>query len=252
MTMVGRAFVIACVLSITVAHADEIKVIAGSAIQPVTNTLVPRFEQDTGHRVVFDWGAVGEMARRAGAGEKADVAVVSLPQMEALERDGRVQKDSRIVIGKTGVGVFVRKGAPHPDISTVDAFRKTMLEARSIGFNDPAAGAPVSIYLLGLFKRLGIADEMAKKSVAFKQRSERFGAVARGDVQIGFNQVSEIVAVPEVELVGPLPAPIQNHTVLSAAVLTAAEHGTAARDLLRYLSKEDSIAAFRRGGFDAP
>jgi molybdate transport system substrate-binding protein len=252
MTMVGRAFAIACALSFAAAHADEIKVIAGSAIQPVTSTLVTGFEQQTGHRVAFDWGAVGEMARRAGAGEKADIVVVSLPQMDALEREGRVHKDSRIVIGKTGVGVFVRKGVPHPDISTVEAFRKTMLEARSVGFNDPAAGAPVSIYLLDLFRRLGIAEEMAKKSVAFKQRSERFGAVARGDVQIGFNQVSEIVAVPEVELVGPLPSPIQNHTVLSAAVLTTADHEAAARDLLRYLSREDSIATFRRGGFDAP
>src|SRR5690348_10238537 len=132
-----RALLIVAVASLmSFARADEIKVIAGSAIQPVTNVLLPRFEQQTGHRVMFDWGAVGEMARRASAGEKADIVVVSLPQMEALEH-GRVMKDSRIVIGKTGVGVFVRKGAPHPDISTVEAFRKTMLDARSIGFNDP-------------------------------------------------------------------------------------------------------------------
>ena len=252
MTMIRLAFAVACTIFTAVVQADDIKVIAGSAIQPVTNVLVPRFEQQTGHRVSFDWGAVGEMARRASAGEKADIVVVSAPQMDALEREGRVHKDTRLALGKTGVGVFVRKGDPHPDIGTVEAFKKTMLEARSIGFNDPAAGAPVSIYLLDLFKRLGIADAMAPKTVAFKQRSERFGAVARGDVQIGFNQVSEIVAVPTVELVGPLPAPIQTYTVLTAAVLSAAEHPQAARSLLQFLAKEDSIAAFRRGGFDAP
>ena len=93
---------------------------------------------------------------------------------------------------------------------------------------------------------------MAPKTVAFKQRSERFGAVARGDVQIGFNQVSEIVAVPEVDLVGPLPSPIQNHTVLSAAVLATSEHEAAARELLRYLATNDAQAAFRSRGFDAP
>ena len=229
--------------------ADDIKVIAGSAIQPVITKLLPGFERETGHRVTFHWGAVGEMAKRASAGEVADVVVVSEPQFDALAKERHVVRESKRVIGKTGVGLFVRKGDPHPDIGSVESFKATMLAAKSIGFNDPAAGAPVSIYLLGLFDRLGISEAMAPKTVAFKKRTDRFDAVARGDVQLGFNQVSEIVAVPSVELVGELPAAIQNYTVFTAGVLSAAPNPRAARQLLDFMGSADTIAAFRKGGF---
>jgi molybdate transport system substrate-binding protein len=236
----------------TWSHAAEIKVLAGSAIQPVMNAIIPAFEAKAGHRVVFDYGTVGGMARRVQEGEKADLAVVSGPQMDDLVRTGRVVPQTRLDLGKTGVGVFVKKGAPKPDISSVESFKSAMLSAKSIGYNDPAAGAPVSIYLIGLFERLGIADRMTPKTVAFKDRGERFGAVARGDVEIGFNQISEIIAVPAVDLVGPLPAPIQNYTVLSIAALSNGEHPDAARALLQYLSTPEIVAAFRSRGFEAP
>ena len=233
-------------------HAAEIKVLAGSAIQPVMNTIIPEFERQSGHRLIFDYGTVGGMAQRVQRGEKADMAVVSGPQMDALVKDGKVLPQTRLDLGKTGVGVFVRKGDPKPDISTVESFKRAMLGAKSIGYNDPAAGAPVSIYLIGLFERLGIASQMAPKTVAFKDRAERFGAVARGDVEIGFNQISEIIAVPEVDLVGPLPDEIQNYTVLSMGVVSSGEHPDAARALLKYLSTPQVVAIIRSRGFTAP
>jgi molybdate transport system substrate-binding protein len=232
------------------AQAAEIKVLAGSAVQPVMNEIIPAFEAKTGHRVVFDYGAVGAMALRAQGGERADAVIVSGPQMDALEKDGRALATTRLDLGRTDVGVFVKKGAPKPDITTVDAFKRAMLAAKSIGYNDPAAGAPVSIYLLELFKRMGIAEQMTPKSVAFKQRSERFEAVARGDVEIGFNQVSEIIAQPSVDLVGPLPEAIQNYTSLNIGVLANAEHPDAARDLVAYLAAPQIRARFRKGGFE--
>ena len=235
-----------------VAHATELRVLAGSAIQPVMNDVIPPFEQASGHRVVFDYGTVGGMAQRVQRGEKADLAVVSGPQLEALQRDGKIVPGTRLDLGKTSVGVFVRKGYPKPDIGSVESFTSAMLAAKSIGYNDPAAGAPVGIYLVGLFERLGIGDAMSRKTVAFKDRAERFGAVARGDVEIGFNQMSEIVAVPEVDLVGPLPDAIQNYTLLSIGVLANSERAEAARALLRYLSAPEVLATFRRRGFSAP
>ncbi len=234
------------------ASGAEIKVLAGSAIQPVMEVLTPKFEQQTGHRVVFDWGAAGGMAERVQRGEKADLAVVTGPQMNSLLAAGKITPGTRLDLGKTGVGLFVRKGAPKPDIGSVESFRQTMLAAKSIGYNDPAAGAPVSIYLIGLFEKMGIADRMTPKTVVFKQRTERFGAVARGDVEIGFNQLSEIVAVPAVDLVGPLPPPIQNYTAFSIAALSSTEHPEAARALVEFLSAPDSVAAFRGRGFEAP
>jgi len=162
-------------------------------------------------------------------GERADLAVVSGPQMTTLQEKGKIVAGTRIDLGKTGIAIFVRKGAAKPDISSVEAFKRAMLNAKSIGYNDPAAGAPVGIYLIGLFERLGIAKEMTPKTVVFKQRSERFDAVARGDVEIGFNQVSEIIAQPAVDLVGPLPGPIQNQTLLSIGALSTGDHQDAAR-----------------------
>jgi molybdate transport system substrate-binding protein len=232
--------------------AVEVKVLAGSAIQPVMNDIIPAFEQRSGHRVVFDYGTVGGMAQRVQRGERADLAVVSGPQMDALQRDGRILPGTRLDLGKTGVGVFVRKGDPKPDISSIESFKRAMLAAKSIGYNDSAAGAPVSIYLIGLFERLDVADQMTRKTVVFKDRAERFGAVARGDVEIGFNQISEIIAVPAVDLVGPLPEAIQNYTRLSIACLSSSEHQDASRSLLEYLSTPEVVATIRSRGFSAP
>lgn len=249
----ARRLIAACLFAgAFAAAAADLKVLAGSAVQPVMNDVIPAFERKSGHRVVFDYGTAGGMAQRVQRGEKADLAVVSGPQMDALQKEGRIVPGTRFDLGKTGVGVFVKRGAPRPDIGSVESFKRAMLEAKSIGYNDPAAGAPVSIYLIALFEKMGIADQMAPKSVAFKERSERFGAVARGDVEIGFNQVSEIIAVPAVDLVGPLPEAIQNYTVLSIAVLASGDQQDAAKALVRYLSTPGVVTTFMSRGFSAP
>ena len=234
------------------AQAAEIKVLAGSAVLPAMVEIVPAFEQRTGHHVVFDYGTVGGMAQRVQGGEVADVAIVSKPQMDALESEGRIAAGTRSSLGKVGIAAFVRKGASRPDMGSVEAFRRSMLAAKSIGFNDPDAGAPVGIYLLRLFERLGIAEEMKPKTVVFKQRSERFDAVARGDVEIGFNQVSEILAVGAVDLVAPLPAPIQNYTALAAGVVSKGREQQAAKGFIDFLSTRESLAVFAAKGFEAP
>jgi molybdate transport system substrate-binding protein len=235
-----------------VANAAEIKVLSGSGVQPVMIDLIPGFEAASGHKVAFDYGTVGGMAERVRGGEAADVVIASGPQIAALEKGAKVVAGSRTDLGKTGVGVFVRKGAARPDIGSVEAFKRTLLGAKSIGWNDPAAGAPVSIYMLGLLDRLGIGAEMKPKTVAFKQRSERFEAVARGDVEIGFNQVSEILAAPGVDLVGPLPESIQNYTLFSAGIVANSRQQDAGRALIRFISSPDAKAAMKAKGFEAP
>src|SRR5215470_19798352 len=131
------------------ARAVELKVLSGSGVQPAMIEIIPGFEQSSGHKVTFDYGTVGGMADRVQKGEAADVIIASGPQIEVLEKQGKVVGGSRADLAKTGVGIFVRKGAPRPDISSVEAFKHTMLSAKSIGWNDPAAGAPVSIYMIG-------------------------------------------------------------------------------------------------------
>lgn len=236
---------------INVAMAAEIKVLAGSAVIPAMEVLIPQFERASGHKVVSDFdGAIGAMTKRIEKGEAADVVIVSRQQIESLEKSAKVIQGTRADLAKLGVGVFVRKGALKPDISSVEAFKRTLLAAKSIGYNDPAAGAPVSIYLIGAFDRLGIAAEMQPKTVVFKQRSERFAAVARGDVEIGFNQISEILAVPDVDLVGPLPAAIQNYTLFTAAVVATSKHVGTAKEFIAFITSPAAAAVMRSKGFE--
>jgi molybdate transport system substrate-binding protein len=236
-----------------IAPAATIKILAGSAIEPAMVELLPKFEQSSGHRVAFDFnGTIGGMTDRIQNGEAADVVIVSGPHIDMLEKRGRVVSGTRIDVAKVGVGVFVRKGAPKPDISSVEAFRRAMLAARSIGWNDPAAGAPVSLYMVSLFERLGIAGDMRPKTVVFKQRSERFEAIARGDVEIGFNQISEILAAAGIDLVGPLPDPIQNYTLLAGGIVATGREPEAARALLRFIASPDARAVWTAKGFEAP
>lgn len=233
------------------AHADEVKVLAGSAVDTAFAVLIPQYERASGDKVLFDGdGAIGQMAKRVERGEGADVLVVSRPQIEALERKSLLVPGTSRVIARMGVGVFVRKGAPQPDISTPEAFKATMLAAKSIGYNDPALGAPVSRYLLGLFERMGIGAEMKQKAVVFRQRTERFAPVARGEVEIGFNQLGEIIVQPGIDLVGPLPAPIQNYTVFTAAVVAAGKNPEAAKRFIDFIASRDAAAVFKAKGFE--
>lgn len=251
-----RAITVASLLIVATAElavATEIKILSGSAIEPAMIELIPQFEQSSGHKITFDSnGTIGGMTERVQKGEAVDVLIVSSLQIAMLEKLGKIVPDSRADIAKVGVGMFVRKGAPKPDIGSVEAFKRTMLAAKSIGWNDPAAGAPVSIYMLGVLERLGIADEMKPKTIAFKQRSERFAAVARGDVEIGFNQISEIIAAPGVDLVGPLPAAIQNYTLFAGGLIATSTQQDAGRALLRFISAPAAQTIWKAKGFEAP
>lgn len=234
-------------------EAAEVKVIGGSAVIPAMAELIPKFEQTSGHKVRTDFdGAVGQMTDRVRKGEVADVVIVSGAQIDALTREAKVVAGSRRDIAKVGVGVFVRKGAQKPDISSVETFKRALSAAKSIGYNDPDAGAPVSLYLIDLFERLGIAAEMKSKTIVFKQRSERFEAVARGDVEIGFNQISEIVAASGVELVGPLPAPIQRYTLFSSGIVANGPEQAAGSGLVAFISSPLAAAVWQSKGFERP
>lgn len=235
------------------ASAAEIRVLSGSAIETAMRELIPAFERRTGHIVSHDFdAAIGQTTARVRDGEHADVVIVSRAQINELIQRGRLTPGSDANLAKVAIGIFVRSGAPKPDIGSVDAFKRTMLATRSIGWNDPAAGAPVSLYMLGLFQRLGIAAQMQAKTVAFKQRSERFAAVARGDVEIGFNQVSEIIAAPGVDLVGPLPDEIQNYTLFAAGVGAGARDLQASRAFVDFITSKDARAVWTAKGFVAP
>jgi molybdate transport system substrate-binding protein len=251
--ILGHAIIVLGIGGSTLAHATEIRLIGGSAVIPAMTDLIPEFEQSSRHKVRTDLdGAIGAMTDRIRKGEVADVVIVSGAQIDSLMREGKVVPGSRTDIAKVGVGIFVRKGAHRPDISSAEAFKRVLSAAKSIGYNDPDAGAPVSLYLIDLFDRLGIAAEMKPKTVVFRQRSERFEAVARGDVEIGFNQISEIVAAPGVELVGPLPAAIQGYTLFSAGIVASSTEQAASREFVGFIVSPQAGRVWQSKGFEVP
>ena len=231
------------------ARAAEIKLLCASALHPAIDALLPDFEQSSGHKVTVAYGTAGAVADRVQKGEAADIVISSVQMIDRLQAQGKVVAGNRVIIAKVGVGVFVRKGAAKPDISSADAFKRTMLAAKSIAYPDPARGGASGIYVAGLLERLGIAAEMKPKT-KLSTLETLYSSVASGEVEIGFNQVSEILAEPTVELAGPLPPEIQNYTQFLPGIVTGSSQADAARVLVTFLYSPAAKAVLKAKGFE--
>ena len=214
-------------------------------------TLIPEFERVTKNTVVTVGGpSMGNtpeaIPNRLQRGEPADVLIMVGTALDELIRQGKVVAGSRTDLARSSIGMVVRQGAPRPDITSVDAFRRTLIEAKSIAYSDSASGVYLSTVL---FQRLGIADQVLGKSRMIP--AEPVGAVvARGEAQIGFQQVSELLPVPGVDLVGTLPAEIQMVTVFAAGIPTAAKEPDAARALIMFLASPQAAPAVAKSGLE--
>jgi len=231
------------------ARAAEIKLLCASALHPVIDALMPDFEKSSGHKVTVAYGTAGAVADSVQKGEAADIAISSVPMIDRLQAQGKVVAGDRVIIAKVGVGVFVRKGAMKPDLSSADAFKRSMLAARSIAYPDPAGGGASGIYVASLLERLGIAAEMKPKT-KLSTLGTLYASVASGEVEIGFNQVSEILAQPTIELAGPLPPEIQNYTQFSPGVVTGTSQADAAKALVTFLTSPAAKTVLRAKGFE--
>src|SRR4249919_2345831 len=220
----------------TIARAAEIRLLCAVALHPAIDALIPDFEKSSGHKVTVAYGTAGAVAERVQKGEAADIVISSVPMIDRLQAQGKVAAGDRVTFAKVGVGAFVRKGTAKPDISSADAFKNAMLAARSIAYPDPAGGGASGIYVASLLERLGIAGEMKPKTKLLPPTEVLYGSVASGDVEIGFNQISEILAQPTVELAGPLPSAIQNYTQFAPGIVTSSSQTDAARALVTFLS----------------
>jgi molybdate transport system substrate-binding protein len=232
------------------ARAAEIKLLCAVALQPAMVVLIPDFEKSSGHKITITYGTAGAVADRVQKGEAVDMVISSVPLIDQLQAQGRVVAGGRVNIAKVGVGVFVRKGVAKPDLSSADAFKRSMLAARSIAYPDPAGGGASGIYVASLLDRLGIAAEMKAKTKLFPPSEVLYASVAGGDVEIGFNQVSEILAQPTVELAGPLPAPIQNYTQFAPGIVTGSSQVDAGRALITFLSSPTAQTILKAKGFE--
>jgi molybdate transport system substrate-binding protein len=231
------------------ATAAEIKLLCAVALHPAIDALIPDFEKSSGHKVTVAYGNAGAIADRFQKGEAADLVINAAPLMDQLRAQGKVVAGDRIIIAKVGVSAFVRKGAAKPDISSADAFKRSMLAARSITYPDPAGGGASGIYMASLLERLGIAAEMESKT-KLASSVTLYASVASGDVEIGFNQISEVLAQPTVEFAGPLPSAIQNYTQFAPGIVTAGNQTDAARALVTFLSSPAARTVLKAKGFE--
>ena len=245
---------ISCLLLVatasSVASAAEIKVLSPIGLKPAMIELIPHFEKSSGDKVTVDYATVAAIAGRIQKGEAADVAIATRQQIANLQKQGRIAEGSSVEIAKQGVGVFVRKGAPKPDISSVETFKRTLLAAKSIAHSDPVRGGATATYIAGLLGRLDIAADIKPKITIFPPGV--YDAIVKGEVEIGFGGISEIMADPRVELVGPLPAALQNYTLFAAGIVASSKQQDAGKALIQFISSPDAAAVIKAKGYERP
>ena len=235
----------------TPARADEIKVMTSGAFTEAYQQLVEQFQKTTRHTVVTTFGASMGGAKdsipvRLDRGEPVDVVIVIDTALDALAKSGHIQPATRVEIARSMIGIAVRKGAPKPDISTVAALKQTLLNAKSIAYSASASGTYISTEM---FARLGIADQV--KGKAKRIESERVGTVvARGDAEIGFQQVSELLPIEGIDYLGPIPSEVQQVSVVTAAIASKATSRTAAKALIDFLASPVAAATIHKTGLD--
>jgi len=230
--------------------AAEVKVLTAGAFKQIVLAVVPEFEK-SGHKLVVDNDTVGALVKRIEGGEAFDVAVLTPAAVDELTGKGKIAPGSKTVLARVGVGVMVRAGAPAPDIGSVDAFKRALINAKSVAYIDPASGGSSGIYVANLLDKLGIAAEIKPKA-KLKQGGYVADLIKSGEAEVGIHQISEIVPVKEVTLVGPLPADIQNYTTYAAGIGAGAKDGEAAKALIKVFSGPAAAAVLKDKGMEQP
>ncbi len=240
-------------------RAAEIKVLSAGAVKDIVTELAEAFRQETGHTVVLTTGTAGGIRQKVTAGDPADVVIVTDTVLQQLAASGLLVAESQADIARTGIGVAVREGAPRPDISTSEAFKRAILEAKSIVYLDPASGATSGVYFAGVLQRLGIADAVKSKTVLWPGGFAA-EAVAKGQADLCVHQISEILPVKGVTLVGPLPRGVtlvgplprdlQKITTYSAALSMRAATPAPARAFIAFVTRPSFKPKFAAAGLD--
>jgi molybdate transport system substrate-binding protein len=246
------AAALTCVLvAVATVRADEIKVVTSATFKPAYLELVPEYERATHDVVVTEYGpSMGAthnaIPMRLNRGEEIDVIIMAASRLDDLIKEGKVRADGRVDLVRSNIAVAVKAGAPQPDISTLEALKKTLLAAKSIACSDSDSG----VYLTTeLFQKLGIADRLEGKVI--KIEATPVGeAVASGKAEIGFQQISELLSVKGIDIVGPLPPGAQRITFFAAGIPATAKNPEAAKRLIRWLASPAAYAAINKGGLE--
>lgn len=242
----ARGVLLATVLSMHAAQAAEIKVMTANAIKEAYLEIVAAFEKASGHNVSTVWGGTEGLAKRIRDGEVVDLIIIAAPNIDRLIADGKLATGSRADIAKSGAGIAIRRGLPHPDISTAEAIKQAVLAARSIVYSS----GPTGSHLADLFRKMGIADQIKGKVTQPPSGAQVADLLARGEGDLGFQQISELLHAKDVDYLGPLPPEIQLITVYSTGLHAAAPAPEVASALVKYLTAPEAGASFKKIGMD--
>ena len=227
-------------------QSDELAVVSSNAAKAVLDALQPQFEETTHLRLVFRFAPSAEMKARIERGDAFDVAVLTAPHIGELIALGKADAATRTTIARVGAGVAIRKGARRPDLSSVDAFKRTLLDAKSIAYVGQGVTADI---MRNIFERFGIVEAMKAKTKTLSGITVA-EAVASGEAELGFTQISEILPHPGVELAGPLPADVQVYTTFQAVVGSSARLPEAARRWIQFLTAPAVLPIIRAKGME--
>jgi molybdate transport system substrate-binding protein len=232
------------------AKAAEVKLMSSGGMRVMLIDLTATFERATGHKITASYSAPGTIRGRVMAGEPMDVLVFPAPNLDELVKQGKIVADSKVILARSGIGVAVRAGAPKPDISTPEGLKRALLAAKSVVYTNPALASPSGMHFAKVLERLGIAEEMRVKSKLHDGTSFNAELVAKGEIELAIQQISEILPVQGAELVGPLPGDLQLTTVFATGIGTGAKEPAAAMEFIKFLASPAAAAVIKGKGME--
>lgn len=251
---VASASLVLQLIGCTLVQAAEIKLLGAVGVREVLLELGPRFERATGHTLAMTFDASGVIVRRIDRGETVDVVIILRSALEALRQSGKISPDSLSDLASSVAAVAVRHGAPKPDISSSDAFKRMLLEAKSIARPNPADGGASGVHIEQVLQRLGILDEIKAKTIDFGWAGDPQAMpgykVATGRADIALHQLQELLAVRGIDIVGPFPRDLQGSFIFSAGIATGTKEPDASKALVNFLRTPEAAAVIKTKGME--
>lgn len=239
------ACAVALSLCASAARAAEIKILASNAVKETYTRLIPDFEKSSGHHVTVVWGGTADIMRDVRAGEVQDIVITTAASIDTLTKEGKLAQ-SRVDLAKSIIGVASRPGAPKPNLTSGETLKQSLLASKKIILS----GGPSGVYLADLFKKMGIAEQIKSKTITLAPGASPGEAVARGEGDIGFTQVSELLAVKGIDYLGPIPADVQQIVTFSAGLNPKAPQPDAAKALLKFLTSPAAAPTLKKTGLE--